>query len=121
MTNSRALRIAAAAGLLAVALGAFGAHGLREFLGRNQTAAIWEKAVLYHLVHAVMLFLLAGRSPLQKWPWLCFFMGILLFSGSLYLYAVTTIHWLVFVTPCGGVSFIVGWAWLALCLKSHPA
>jgi uncharacterized membrane protein YgdD (TMEM256/DUF423 family) len=115
MTNSVALRTAALFGLLAVVLGAFGAHGLKEVLARNQTAAIWEKAVLYHFIHAVMLFILAGRSPLQTGPWLSFLIGILIFSGSLYLLAFTNVRWLGAITPFGGVSFIVGWVWLLMC------
>ncbi len=118
MTHSSAGRIAAILGLLAVALGAFGAHSLRNLLAHNETAAIWEKAVFYHFIHAVILFILAGRTPLQKAPWLAFLLGILLFSGSLYLYAVTLTHWLVFVTPVGGTSFLVGWGWLAICPKA---
>ena len=122
MTNSRAIRLAALLGLLAVALGAFGAHGLKDVLARNQTAAIWEKAVFYHSIHAVMLFLLAGRSPLHIGPWFSFLVGIVLFSGSLYLLAVTNLRWLGAITPLGGVSFIVGWLWLVITplAKSGP-
>ena len=114
MTNSAAVRIAAVLGLLGVILGAFGAHGLKEVLARNETSTIWEKAVFYHLIHAVMLFILGGRSPMQSGPWLSFFAGILLFSGSLYLLALTKIHWLGAITPLGGLSFLVGWLWLAI-------
>ena len=113
MTSSLATRIAAAMGLLAVALGAFGAHGLKELLARNGTAAIWEKAVFYHFIHAVMLFVLADRKPFPALAWWSFLAGICVFSGSLYLLAVTNAHWLGAITPIGGVSFIVGWAWLA--------
>jgi uncharacterized membrane protein YgdD (TMEM256/DUF423 family) len=121
MTNSTALRIAAALGFLAVALGAFGAHGLKELLARNGTAAIWEKAVFYHFLHAVMLFLIAGRVPLQKVPWLSFLIGILIFSGSLYMLAVTNVRWLGAVTPFGGISFLVGWACLVINPFKKPA
>ena len=114
MTNSSALRVAAVLGFLAVALGAFGAHGLRDLLIQNHTATIWEKAVFYHFVHAVMLFMLGGRTPLQAGPWSCFLAGILVFSGSLYLLAVTNLKWLGAITPIGGVSFLVGWVWLAI-------
>jgi uncharacterized membrane protein YgdD (TMEM256/DUF423 family) len=114
MTNSAPLRVAALFGMLAVALGAFGAHGLKDLLLRNQTAAIWEKAVFYHFIHAVMLFVLAGRAPFRYGPWLCFLAGIVVFSGSLYLLALTNARWLGAVTPIGGVSFIIGWLWLAL-------
>ena len=112
MTNTSALRVAAGMGFLAVALGAFGAHGLKDLLVRNATAAIWEKAVFYHFLHAVMLFIIGGRAPLHRGPWLGFLLGIVLFSGSLYLLAVTNMRWLGAVTPFGGVSFLVGWAWL---------
>jgi uncharacterized membrane protein YgdD (TMEM256/DUF423 family) len=114
MTNSLPLRVAAIFGVVAVALGAFGAHGLKDVLLRNQTAAIWEKAVFYHFIHAVMLFVLAGRTPFRLGPWLCFCVGIVAFSGSLYLLALTNLRWLGAITPIGGLSFIVGWLWLAL-------
>ena len=115
MSNSTASRIAAVTGALAVALGAFGAHGLKGVLDQNQTAAIWEKAVFYHFIHAVMLFVLAGRPPLRRVPWFSFLLGISLFSGSLYLLALTNLRWLGAITPFGGISFIVGWVCLAVC------
>jgi uncharacterized membrane protein YgdD (TMEM256/DUF423 family) len=102
-------------GFLAVALGAFGAHSLKDLLGRNGTAEIWQKAVFYHFIHAVMLFLLAQRPSLQTGPWVCFLVGILIFSGSLYVLALTNVRVLGAITPIGGVSFIVGWLWLAIC------
>ena len=114
MTNNSALRVAALFGFLAVALGAFGAHGLSKLLARNETTVIWEKAVFYHFIHAVMLFVLGGRSPLSKGPWFAFLCGIVLFSGSLYVLAVTNLRWLGAITPFGGVSFLVGWLWLAV-------
>jgi uncharacterized membrane protein YgdD (TMEM256/DUF423 family) len=105
-------RVASVMGLLAVALGAFGAHGLKDLLAQNGTAAIWEKAVFYHFIHAVMLFLLAERKPFPAVTWWSFLAGILFFSGSLYLLAATNALWLGAVTPVGGVSFLFGWAWL---------
>jgi uncharacterized membrane protein YgdD (TMEM256/DUF423 family) len=114
MTNVAATRIAAAMGFSAVALGAFGAHGLKEILAQNGTAAIWEKAAFYHFIHAVMLFVIAGRKPFMAGAWWSFFAGIVIFSGSLYLLAVTNAHWLGAITPVGGLSFLVGWAWLFL-------
>jgi uncharacterized membrane protein YgdD (TMEM256/DUF423 family) len=112
MSGATATRIAAATGFLAVALGAFGAHGLKDILAQNGTTAIWEKAVFYHFIHAVMLFLLAGRKPFAAGAWWCFLAGIVIFSGSLYLLAVTNEHWLGAVTPIGGASLLVGWGWL---------
>jgi len=112
MNSTLATRIAAVMGFLAVALGAFGAHWLKELLAQNGTTAIWEKAVFYHFIHAVMLFVLAERKPFRAVAWWSFFVGIFVFSGSLYLLAVTNAHWLGAVTPIGGVSFLLGWAWL---------
>ena len=114
MTSTWCLRLAAVSGFLVVALGAFGAHSLKSLLQTHQTLAIWEKAVFYHFIHAVMLFVLAGRVPLRIGPWLCFLGGILVFSGSLYLMAVTNLRWLGAITPIGGVSFIAGWVCLAI-------
>lgn len=108
------MRVAAVLGFLAVALGAFGAHGLKDLLTQNGTTAIWEKAVLYHFIHAVMLFVLAQRRPVLTGAWLSFFVGIVIFSGSLYLLAVTNMKWLGAITPIGGVSFLIGWVWLAV-------
>jgi uncharacterized membrane protein YgdD (TMEM256/DUF423 family) len=98
--------------LLAVVLGAFGAHGLKVLLAQNGTTTIWEKAVFYHFIHAVMLFILAERKPFPAVAWWSFLAGIVIFSGSLYLLAVTNQLWLGAVTPVGGLAFLVGWAWL---------
>jgi uncharacterized membrane protein YgdD (TMEM256/DUF423 family) len=114
MTNTLTTRIAAILGFLAVALGAFGAHGLKETLAEYQTTDIWEKAVLYHFIHAVMLYVLAQRRPVLTGPWLSFLVGILIFSGTLYVLAVTNVRWLGAITPIGGLSLLVGWAWLAV-------
>ncbi len=120
MNNSASLRVAALMGFLAVALGAFGAHGLKEVLRHNNTTVIWERAVFYHAVHAVMLFLLATQMPARRWSWLSFLVGIILFSGSLYLLAVTNVRWLGAITPFGGVSFLAGWTCLMIRPRSSP-
>jgi uncharacterized membrane protein YgdD (TMEM256/DUF423 family) len=120
MTANTATRVAAAAGLLAVALGAFGAHGLKDVLARHDTAAIWEKAVFYHFIHAVMLFILADRKPFPAVAWWSFLAGIVFFSGSLYVLAATNERWLGAVTPLGGVGFLLGWGWLLCPAKSPP-
>lgn len=108
-------RVAASLGLLAVSLGAFGAHGLKDLLAHNGTTAIWEKAGFYHLIHAVMLFILAERKNVPRLTWWSFFAGIVIFSGSLYLLAVTNVRWLGAITPLGGVGFLVGWCALCIC------
>jgi len=114
MTQPTALRIAAALGFLAVTLGAFGAHALKTLLAQNHTAAIWETAVFYHFIHTVMLFLLAQKPTPAKWPFIFFLAGIVIFSGSLYLLAVTNCRWLAAITPFGGLSLLAGWAALFL-------
>jgi uncharacterized membrane protein YgdD (TMEM256/DUF423 family) len=83
-------------------------------LGANGTTAIWEKAVLYHFIHAVMLFVLAERKPFPCVAWWSFLIGIVFFSGSLYALAATNVRWLGAITPVGGVSFLLGWGWLIL-------
>jgi uncharacterized membrane protein YgdD (TMEM256/DUF423 family) len=112
MNQTLAARIAAATGFLAVALGAFGAPALKTLLAQNGMAHVWEMAAFYHFIHAVMLFVLAERKPFPAVAWWSFLTGIFLFSGSLYLLAATNAHWLGVITPFGGVSFLVGWAWL---------
>ncbi len=72
----------------------------------------WEKAVFYHFIHAVMLFVLASRARVPVGPWASFLVGIVIFSGSLYVLALTNARWLGAITPVGGVSFLVGWLWL---------
>jgi uncharacterized membrane protein YgdD (TMEM256/DUF423 family) len=109
MTSARATRIAAGLGFLAVALGAFGAHGLKPLLASNGTVEMWEKAVFYHFIHTVMLYVLAQKQPVAKWAFGFFLAGIGMFSGSLYVLALAKVHWLVFVTPFGGVSLLAGW------------
>ena len=120
MDSRTAFRVAAVLGFLAVALGAFGAHGLKLLLADQGTTEIWEKAVLYHFVHAIMLCLVASRVPLARGPWISFLLGILIFSGSLYLLAVSNVRWLGAVTPLGGVAFLIGWGWLFVSPLTSP-
>jgi uncharacterized membrane protein YgdD (TMEM256/DUF423 family) len=108
------VRIAAALCFLAVALGAFGAHGLRSTLERHGTLDMWNKAVFYHFIHAIPLFVLALYSTANRGAWWLLFAGIFLFSGSLYLMALTNLRWLGAVTPFGGLCFLAGWAWLII-------
>ncbi len=114
MTNHSAFRIAAALGFLAVALGAFGAHALKQTLAQNGFADVWEKAVLYHLVHAVVLLVLAPRDPLPLLAYCLILAGVIVFSGSLYLLAFSGVRWLGAITPLGGLSLLAGWLVLVL-------
>ena len=110
-----AQRISAIVGFLGVSLGAFGAHLLRTHLQALQMTDVWEKAVFYHLTHAVVLLVLSGRPVCPRVPWSFFLAGIILFSGSLYLLAYTGIRWLGAITPLGGVCLLAAWAILAIC------
>src|SRR6266702_1506737 len=106
------LRIAAALCFLAVALVAIGAHWLKPSLEANGLVEVWNKAVLYHFIHAIALFVLALYGTANRGAWWLFFAGIFLFSGSLYAIALTNLRWLGAITPLGGLCFLAGWAWL---------
>jgi uncharacterized membrane protein YgdD (TMEM256/DUF423 family) len=105
---------------LAVALGAFGAHGLRDYLTQHNLADTFETAVRYHMIHALALFVTAwaagkwAGTTLPTWAGYLFVAGILLFSGSLYLLVATRLRWLGAITPLGGVAFLAGWLCLFL-------
>ena len=107
-------RIAAVLCFLAVALGAFGAHGLRSTLEARGMLDAWNKAVFYQFIHAIALLVLALYGTINRGACLLLLAGIFLFSGSLYLLALTNLRWLGPVTPVGGLCFLAGWAWLAL-------
>ena len=114
MTKTMALRVAAVLGFMAVALGAFGAHGLKPLLEKHGTLPTWETAVFYHFIHTIAMLWLTSRAGWLRGPWFSFLIGILIFSGSLYLLGITGVRWLGAITPIGGVSFLVGWIWLAV-------
>ncbi len=105
-------RIAAALCFLAVALGAFGAHALRSTIENHGMLDAWNKAVLYHFIHAIALFMLALFGAANRGAWWLLFAGIFLFSGSLYVMALTNLRWLGAFTPLGGFCFLAGWTWL---------
>ncbi len=107
---------------LAVGLGAFGAHGLKERLDAY-SMGIWEKAVFYHFLHALALLVVPLFTKVGSLPEpavnrisLLLVAGILLFSGSLYILALTGVKTLGAVTPLGGVAFIAAWLYLCVAL-----
>lgn len=110
---------------LAVALGAFGAHGLKGRVGPD-LLAIYETAARYHMYHALALMVVglsarAGEaSPLLKGAGWLFCLGLVLFSGSLYLMTLTGLRWLGAITPLGGLAFMSGWALLAWATWRRP-
>jgi uncharacterized membrane protein YgdD (TMEM256/DUF423 family) len=113
--QSRFLAVAAIAGFLAVALGAFGAHGLKNVLNEYQLD-IYQTAVNYQMWHALLLAVVTNLPQHRLLYWACWSLaaGIVLFSGSLYLLAVTGFSWLGMITPLGGLGFLSGWALLAV-------
>lgn len=116
------MRVAGALGFLGVALGAFGAHLLKSRVS-PEMLAIWQTAVLYHLIHAVALLALAlyGRSTGAdiRFGSSAFAGGIVIFSGSLYALTISGVTLLGAVTPLGGLAFLAGWAWVAFRLAAR--
>ncbi len=111
---------------LTVALGAFGAHALKELLTANQRAETFELAVRYQFYHSIGIIvvgqLLASfNHRLLRISAGCFVAGIILFSGSLYALAILNTTKLVLLTPLGGVCFIAGWALLAYGISKSKA
>jgi uncharacterized membrane protein YgdD (TMEM256/DUF423 family) len=111
------LLMASFAGFTGVTLGAFGAHGLRDRLAPDMLS-VYQTGVHYHLIHAVALLAAASISrtssrlvPTAGW---LFALGIVLFSGSLYVMSLTGVTKLGMITPIGGLAFLGGWALLAL-------
>lgn len=111
------LLLGSLSGFIAVALGAFGAHGLKGRIGPDMLA-IFEVGVRYQMYHALALLAVAWAHT--RWPgtaltaggWL-FVAGTVIFSGSLYLLSLTGIRWLGAITPLGGLAFMAGWLCLA--------
>lgn len=118
MKNRCIIALAAVLLMAGVGTGAFGAHGLRAHV-TPEMLAVWQTAVLYQLVHALGLLILPALRPrlhtlLASAAAICLVVGILLFSGSLYMLVLTDIRGLGAITPIGGVSFMLGWLLLAI-------
>jgi len=116
--NNILLVLAAINGFVAVSLGAFAAHGLKSMLGPDLLAT-FQTGVQYHMYHALAMLavgVLVAQFPAQtglRVAGYLFMAGILIFSGSLYVLALSGIRWLGAITPIGGVAFLAGWATLA--------
>ena len=119
MNSARWIGVGALLLMFAVGTGAFGAHGLRGRID-DYALQIYEKAVFYHITHALGIILVAiishsgliSGNAAEKIA-LILLIGVFLFSGSLYLLAVTGIRWLGAITPLGGSAFIFAWGYLA--------
>lgn len=116
---NHAVRISAIMGFLAIALGAFGAHGLKTTLEANNQLANWNTAAQYHLVHSVALLALALQAPLRLLAWRLLLAGTVIFSGTLYVLGFTGAKWLGAITPAGGLLLLAGW--LAIFVQGKKA
>jgi uncharacterized membrane protein YgdD (TMEM256/DUF423 family) len=114
------IRWAAILGMLAVILGAFGAHALKEILIQNGTNETYKTAVFYHLTHTLAILFLASQSikskPIILQLWV---LGIILFSGSLYIISVFQLKFIGIITPIGGALLIAGWLMLMVKAKDR--
>ncbi len=123
MSDRPLVIVAALCLLIGVGAGAFGAHGLKRMLSADMMQ-IWQTAVLYQLVHGLGMLAIAALmarfgSPLLEWAGALMLLGIVLFSGSLYVLALSGTKWLGAVTPLGGTAFIIAWALVALAAWRH--
>ena len=118
LTPGRLLQVGAGLAAVGVALGAFGAHGLRAMV-TPERLAVFETGVRYHLFHALGILAAAWAAHAApqasgpRWAGACFALGVLIFSGSLYALVLTGVTTWGAVTPFGGVAFIAGWIALA--------
>lgn len=126
MKSVHTIRLAAILGALTVAIGAFGAHGLAPVLEKFGRTATFETAVKYQFYHTLAIFLVGvvqlhfqANKILHSAVYL-FVIGIIVFSGSLYVLSTTGITWLGAITPFGGVAFILGWIYVFFGIKKNP-
>jgi uncharacterized membrane protein YgdD (TMEM256/DUF423 family) len=105
--------------LIAILLGAFGAHGLKARLSTDMMAH-YQTGIQYHFYHAIGLIIIGliainvPESGMIKWSGWIMFAGILLFSGSLYILSISGMRWLGAITPIGGTAFIIAWALIVI-------
>lgn len=105
---NRWVKIAAVSGALAVALGAFGAHGLKSHV-TSEGLETWKTAAHYHLIHSAVLLVLGLASEKLLWPKRLMLVGMCIFAGSLYIYVLSGVKFFAIITPLGGLSLILGW------------
>ncbi|MEI6068717.1 MAG: DUF423 domain-containing protein [Methylococcaceae bacterium] len=119
------LFLGAISALIGVGMGAFGAHGLKTVLS-PELLTVYQTGVTYQMWHALGLIAIAlmrqqvPESKLLGWAGWLMFIGILVFSGSLYLLALLDLKWLGMITPFGGVSFITAWLLIAIFAAKKP-
>jgi uncharacterized membrane protein YgdD (TMEM256/DUF423 family) len=119
------LLLGAISALIGVGMGAFGAHGLKAVLS-PELLTVYQTGVTYQMWHALGLIGIAfmrqqvPQSRLLLWAGWLMFIGILIFSGSLYLLALLNLKWLGMITPLGGVNFIIAWLLIAIFAAKKP-
>jgi uncharacterized membrane protein YgdD (TMEM256/DUF423 family) len=125
MNAKQIIQTSAIFGAIAVGIGAFGAHGLKDILAETGRLETFETAVKYHFYHSLAI-LMVGILSIIKPDWkqlstaaILMSIGILIFSGSLYVLSLTGITWLGAITPLGGVAFIAGWGFLFLAVTKN--
>lgn len=112
------------AGFFSIALGAFGAHGLEGKI-TEKMMEVWKTGVTYQMFATGALFVIGflmmkiQQSSLLNWAGVLTFIGIILFSGSLYVLSVTGVKWLGAITPLGGVAFLVAWALVGVAVVKY--
>jgi uncharacterized membrane protein YgdD (TMEM256/DUF423 family) len=125
MNAKQIIQTSAIFGAIAVGIGAFGAHGLKDILAETGRLETFETAVKYHFYHSLAI-LMVGILSIIKPDWkqlstaaILMSIGILIFSVSLYVLSLTGITWLGAITPLGGVAFIAGWGFLFLAVTKN--
>jgi uncharacterized membrane protein YgdD (TMEM256/DUF423 family) len=104
--------ISAISGFTAVAIGAFGAHGLREKLSAEMIE-VYKTGVFYQFIHTIVILILSLTNFIKtRIASIFFLLGIILFSFSLYIYSTSGERFFAMITPVGGVCFLIGWFWL---------
>jgi uncharacterized membrane protein YgdD (TMEM256/DUF423 family) len=113
--DRKIIMIGSAAAGLVVAIGAFGAHAFNDILATNSRISTFETGVQYHLFHALSI-LICGILPITRRKMIAYFfmIGIVLFSGSLYLLSLTSATYFGAIAPIGGTAFIIGWVILSI-------
>lgn len=122
--STKWFKVGAISSALAVAFGAFGAHALKPMLEASEMTSTYKTAVLYHFLHSLFL-LFISSSPFHRKRninqiALLAFLGILLFSGSLYLLVLFQWRWLGPITPLGGLAYIAAWVLAAVKTTNDP-
>jgi len=124
MTAKLVMLIASISGVLAVGIGAFGAHALKGKLEALNLLSTYQTAVQYHFYHTLLLLGIGILMCRMEEQWLTYaaystIAGIILFSGSLYILSLTNIKWLGAITPVGGLGFILGWGFVFLAILKN--